>query len=224
MEALMAGVAVLWLGPLLYLGAHRSRKASVALHACIVASIVALVAIEVLPHCVEVAGWWALAVGMAGLLGPPALEQRIHRVASPSQAAMWALGAAALAFHGALDGMMISQAVHGGAGAAAHAHDALLPAILLHRLPEGAALWWLVRPYGRRAAVGALGLESVATLAGFGGAALLAPHVPAVAAALAEAFVAGLLLHVVFHRRPTGDIKAQQAWASPARHGGGSGA
>jgi uncharacterized protein len=213
-------------GPALYTGASRSRRATLVLHVGIVTAIVALVALDVLPHCVEVAGWWALAVVLAGLLGPSALEHGLHRVASPAQGVLVALGVLAILLHASLDGWMIAEAA-AGAVSPTHDHDALLPAILLHRLPEGAALWWLVRPAGRLPAVAALTVESLGTCMGYAGAALVQTHLSGLGAALVEAFVAGILLHVLFHRHPgIPTLNAAQCppAATPATGASGSGA
>jgi hypothetical protein len=72
-------------------------------------------------------------------------------------------------------------------------------AVVLHRLPEGAALWWLMRPLGERGARVALALVAAATTLGFllGGAA--APDLGTAGAALFQAFVAGVMLHVLGH-------------------------
>lgn len=131
----------------------------------------------------------------------------------------------ALVVHAAVDGTalagpdMYSQFAgdvglgHGGHDHAAHVgHDhghhhhgtssttlpLLAGAVLLHRLPIGIALWWTLSPrYGRAAAYGTLIAMAGATTLGFFGGAWLAPGIAAIS--VFEAFVAGALLHVIFH-------------------------
>ena len=71
-------------------------------------------------------------------------------------------------------------------------------AVVLHRMPVGLVIWWMLRPRHGFAA-GALGIAGigVATVAGYAaGAELL--HGSGVE--LYQAFVGGSLLHVVFHQ------------------------
>ena len=100
----------------------------------------------------------------------------------------------------------VSHTSHAGHALGGHGHGdataATLPllagAVLLHRLPIGIALWWTLAPrYGRRAAVFTLAAMSIATGVGFFGGDLLAPGLAFMS--VFEAFVAGALLHVIFH-------------------------
>ncbi|MCO4760969.1 MAG: permease [Myxococcales bacterium] len=95
------------------------------------------------------------------------------------------------------------HAGHDHAGHAAHdTHGAALPllglAVVLHRLPIGIALWWALAPrFGVGVALGTLIAMAGATVAGFFASDLFAAGLAAMS--VFEAFVAGALLHVIFH-------------------------
>jgi zinc transporter ZupT len=110
---------------------------------------------------------------------------------------MLLLAFGAVILHALADGMALSSGAHG------HAHEAvsgLALAVVIHRVPEGAALWYVLSPAGRRAAMAGIGLDAVFSVAGFalGDAAL--PVLGSTGVALAQAFLAGVLLHVLLHR------------------------
>ncbi len=118
----------------------------------------------------------------------------------------WLLLAAAglaLLVHAVIDGTALTGAsdVHAG-----HHHNhapheplpLLAGAVLLHRLPIGIALWWALAPrFGKGFAFATLGAMALATTAGYFGGELWMPGLAAMS--VFEAFVAGALLHVIFH-------------------------
>jgi zinc transporter ZupT len=72
------------------------------------------------------------------------------------------IGAFALGLHAFLDGSAIFE--HEEAGSTTRM---LAAAVILHRLPVGIGVWWLVRPrFGRRTAVAVLILLAIATVSG----------------------------------------------------------
>lgn len=205
-ELFVASAAALIAGPLLYHLAGRSRAAVAVVHASVVLAILALVVLHILPECVEVAGWVALVAAGVGLLAPALVGHRVHAALTerPTGVHRVAIGVAlvALVLHAFTDGMAF-LGDHGHA----HSHEGvngLGLAVVLHRLPEGAALFWLLRGFGWRAIAGAVTLVIGATLAGF----VLGDHVLEAAGgagvALFQAFVAGVLLEVIVHRHHAG--------------------
>lgn len=205
-ELFVASAAALIAGPLLYHLAGRSRAAVAVVHASVVLAILALVVLHILPECVEVAGWVALVAAGVGLLAPALVGHRVHAALAerPTGVHRVAIGVAlvALVLHAFTDGMAF-LGDHGHA----HSHEGvngLGLAVVLHRLPEGAALFWLLRGFGWRAIAGAVTLVIGATLAGF----VLGDHVLEAAGgagvALFQAFVAGVLLEVIVHRHHAG--------------------
>lgn len=156
----------------------------------VLTSVAGIVLADVLPHALSESGMWAVPLVLLGLLGPSLAERGLHRAAEHVHALALLLGMAGLVLHATLDGVALA---HGDV------RPQLAMAVLLHRLPEGLTIWWLLRPrYGRLIAGLALGLVASATILGMS----LGPSTVADSAAmgLIEALVAGSLLHVVVHR------------------------
>ncbi|MCP4867233.1 MAG: hypothetical protein GY898_00765 [Proteobacteria bacterium] len=193
MTLLIASLAALLFGPPLLKLASGSPWALRLLDGFVYVAIGGLVLLHVLPEVVATSGWAALVAAAIGLVGPSTIEKRLEQSARQAHEAALLLAVVALSLHGLFDGMALT-------GEAEH-HAELGLAVVLHRLPVGLTLWWLIQPTrGTRAAAGALGAIAVATVAGFflGGAAAGALEAPAMG--LVYALVAGSLLHVVLHR------------------------
>lgn len=224
MFPLFASIAALWAGPFVYRAASRARGFVVVLHLALIVAILALVVLEILPECIAEAGWPALLVAALGLLGPVLAERGLQRAAptgsTPGGGALsLAIGVAllALGLHAFTDGVALiaGHEHHGHGGHAGHDHDhaglGLFAALILHRLPEGAAIYWLLRSRGERVASLGLAAVAAATVAGFvvGEAALSA--LEGMALALLQAFVGGVLLHVIIHHRKAPELEAVHA-------------
>lgn len=155
------------------------------------------------------AGYWAILVGVIGFSLPALFHlESVRRTVKERQAlpALMALAVIALAIHAAVDGMALF-----GANGHAHPpeHGDLAPepddrgmvlafAVVLHRLPLALAVWWLARPnFGRRAAIALLAGIGAATLVGYAAAGRVLVDLGSTGAALFEAGVGGMLLHVV---------------------------
>jgi hypothetical protein len=200
-ELLIASIAALGAGPLLYHLARNHRTILVTVHGAVVISILALVVLHILPECVEMAGWVALAAAGAGLVGPVAFERRM--TAAFSQAPKLALGVAfiALLVHEFTDGLAL---VGGHEHAHAHEHSessvhALGLAVVLHRIPTGAALFWMLRSHGARVVAGAFAAVTLVSCMGFAFGEHVLELLDPAALALFQAFVGGVLLHVLLH-------------------------
>jgi hypothetical protein len=204
---LFGSIAILGLAPLFGLLSRRSPRVTASIDTAVGLVTVALVGVGVLPECIEIAGSPALLAALAGLLLPAVFEHRLHAFARGFTA--W-LAALALAVHAMTDGFAIAGA-HAGHG---HGHDLEL-AVILHRLPFAAALWWFLRPRGRALAVGALSLVAVATALGFGlgvtAASVIGEH-----GALFQAFAGGMVMHVLLHRPVARTVDAVIPWALAA--------
>ncbi len=188
---LVASIAVLAAAPLLHRAARWSPIAMRALGLGVAAATVLLVVVEILPECAHEIGVSAYAAAVVGLLGSIAFERRLaiaaHRIAP------W-LVAVALGVHALTDGLAIAGGAH------EHGH-ALGAAVVMHRLPVGLALWFLLRPRGRAVAVAALAIEGGGTIVGYALGGAIAPLVDAAIVWAFQAFAAGVLLHVVMHVR-----------------------
>jgi hypothetical protein len=204
---LLFAIAALCAGPLLYRAAARSGGATLALHALVGVGVLAIVLFEVLPECVESAGWVALVVASGGLVVPFVAERGLDARASGAlRSAFVASAVVALLLHSLVEGLALAAAGHSHHH---HEHGGLAGAILLHRLPEGAAVWWLARPLGRGFGIAAFATLCATTVLGFALGGVAHHAFEGGAFALFQAFVSGLLLHVLWHRH--GHVHAPRA-------------
>jgi hypothetical protein len=207
---LFGSIAILGLAPLLGLMSRRSPRITASIDVAVGLGTVALVGLGVLPECIEIAGSPALLAAIAGLLLPSLFEHRLHAFTRGFTA--W-LAVLALGLHAMTDGLALAGA-HAGH---AHGHELEL-AVILHRLPFAAALWWFLRPRGRSLALAALGLVAVSTLVGFGlgvtAVSMVGEH-----GALFQAFAGGMVMHVLLHRPVRRAVDAVIPWALAAFFG-----
>jgi uncharacterized membrane protein YraQ (UPF0718 family) len=190
---LAASIAALFVGPLLHRLADRAGRAFSLLDGFVVVAVLGLAMLEIIPLGIEHAGWIAVLAALAGLLVPTVAERRFG--GKPThRAAAWA----------AFVGMGLHSFTDGLALVGAHTHDghALGWAIVLHQVPVGLAIWWMLTSPGEarnRQGLVALTMIAGATVLGFvfGEATHLFEGGRIVG--VFEAFVGGLLLHVVSH-------------------------
>jgi uncharacterized membrane protein YraQ (UPF0718 family) len=117
------------------------------------------------------------------------------------------LAVAAVGVHAFMDGAALGGTALGREGDG----SMLALAVILHRLPEGLVIWWLLQPSrGSWLAAAALGLVAVGTAAGFFFGTSVLSATAARGLFLFQALVAGSLLHVVLHR-PHPIVRAHQA-------------
>ncbi|QRK06810.1 permease [Archangium violaceum] len=187
--ALPLSLAAWVLAPLVGWCVRGRRPATAALEGLVFVALGGMVLVHILPHSLSLAGMGALGAAGVGLGLALALGRKL-----PSAAGL-VLAVVGLAVHAALEGRALS--LHGaGSGTLA------VLAVVLHRLPLGLGLWWLVRPV-----VGTLGasalLVTVALVGGVGlgwGGSVLEPGLLRVAALL-QAFTAGAFLPALFRGR-----------------------
>ena len=198
MTALIISLISLGLAPWLYSLLHRWHRLHDVLDRLLVAVIVLIVLIEVFVEGYQQIGWVGPLLGVVAMALPSLIEQVFSRLALPTHSLTALLGALALAVHSVMDGATL---------AAAAGEHLLVTAVVLHQLPLGLAIWWLVRhALGRNLAAVTLFCMGLATVGGF---ALTQQVLPAMSQAFAaglQAFLAGALLHVLLHRhRPHHD-------------------
>jgi hypothetical protein len=185
-------ILALGVGPALARVAGRLPTLPTVVDGFVLVSVAGLVALHVLPHSVELAGPWALGAAAVGL-GFPALAERtpLER-RRPYAFVLWGAG---IVVHAFLDGTVLLVPEHAPTTAVA-----LAAGVVLHRIPVGMTIWWLVRPrLGTRAALGVAGLLALGSLAGV----VIGPRFVAGLAASSlgffQAFVAGNLVHILLH-------------------------
>ena len=196
MAVLVLSLAALAAGPLVYRTAHRAGGGLALLDGFVIVAIIGLVSIHIVPEAIEGAGGVALAVALAGFLGPGLVELALRRAARRVHFATLALAVIGLVVHGFFDGVGLASSDPDSDGP-----SLLALAVLLHRLPVGIALWWLLAPsVGWRVAATSLAALGSATVIGFAAADAFASQLDSLWVGLCQALIAGSVLHVVIHR------------------------
>lgn len=187
-----------------------------ALDGFVFVAITGLVVVHIVPESVELAGWIAVAAVALGAWLPTLIEHRLRSLASKVHTITLVLGLLAIAVHAFTDGLALATNPDG------HGESHMLPtAVLVHRLPVGLTVWFLLRPlYGLRVAVAVLLMMAAATSAGFFSGTAMIATLETRFWGLFQAVVAGSLLHVVLHRSypvSTDDVSAStRRWQSGA--------
>jgi zinc transporter ZupT len=192
---LLVSILLLAAGPLLQYLAHHVPHLLKSVNVVVSVAVGLLVVLHILPDAIADGGLVAIACACAGLAVPTLVEQRLHRLATRAHTAALMLAVAGILVHSVIDGMAIAAPT---IGESAH----VLPlAILLHRIPAGMAVWFLVcASHGKPIAIVALFLVGFATGVGFLVVDLPIGGESGPAVASFRALVAGSLLHVLLHR------------------------
>lgn len=203
MHLLLLSFVALALGPLLVVLARRHAWSTIAVDAFCVVSISGFALLHLLPECVQQAGWLALPLALAGFLAPMLAERGLHRDNPHLRSIVLFLAVLFMAAHATLDGFFLADGAHQHhehAPGAEHDHGTTAWAIILHRIPEGFGIWWIVpRTLGLRAAILVTLVSVGTTVFGYflGESVLSATSQRGLA--LLQALLAGSLLHVVLH-------------------------
>ncbi|MEM7048035.1 MAG: hypothetical protein AAF604_00160 [Acidobacteriota bacterium] len=240
---LLAGLLPLAVGPLLAMWFDQRPVARGALDSFVAITLGGLVLLHLWPHAFEAAGWLGVVAGIAGLALPYLFHGILHAGEEKAFAGLIGIAFLGLALHAMIDGAALVErdpAPQGGetvleglasdhdeedhhhleeASADHHHGDGeprlLATAVLLHRLPMALAIWWLVVPaLGRRLAVLILVTLAAGTILGFSIAGRFLVGLSTPAAAVFEATVGGMLLHVLFgheHRHEPGEAGSDTA-------------
>ena len=188
---LVPGLIAVAAGPLLYQLARGGRSLLAALDGFAVVAVGGLALLHIIPGSISLAGWTAAGAALAGLAAPTLAARRPGGLARPAQAAALLLGLAALILHAFGGGM---TAVSAGSS------QTQWMVLLLHRLPVGLTIWFLLRPvHGPGLALGALAVTAAATAAGLA-LADAAGFLQSRGWGIFQAAAAGSLLHLLFRR------------------------
>lgn len=196
-----AAIGALVVGPLIYHAFRASPRLRLTLDVLVIASIGGLVLLEVLPESYRIAGWSVVVFAAVGFLGPTAVEQLLHRthlhhVEKWIHVVTLAAGLTGVLLHAVADGAALAE------GAAEGGSPVLAMAVILHRVPVGLTVWWVLRPVvGVAIPCAVVATVALGTIIGY----VVGPGFSAGASpqALAwfQAFVSGTLLHIVLFRR-----------------------
>ncbi len=217
---LIGSLLPLLFGPLLYKALERVKAAFYGLDAFILVSISGLLFLHLLPHSFSVGGWAIAATALIGFFLPLGFERHTHshRLAQEAHHLTLLVAAVGVILHTAMDGFILSEphALHPG-----EAGLSLPLSIVLHRLPSGLTVWWILRPsYGRKLAIATLCGMALFTAIGFyiGQGDLF--HLDEDIWGLFEGLFAGSLLHVVVHRAHPYVLSASDKWTRTASSAG----
>lgn len=192
--ALCAGPAMVW--------ALRSHAwSTVVLDSFCLITISGFALLHLLPESAEQAGWMVLPLAMVGFILPSIAERTLHHGHPGMRKTVIWLSVLGIAAHATLDGWFLNlggQAHLGHEHAATHELTAW--AVILHRIPEGLGIWWIVpRTLGILPAILVTAASIGATLFGyFLGDSMLSPD-SRDALAMLQSLLVGSLLHVVLH-------------------------
>ncbi|MEC8895321.1 MAG: permease [Planctomycetota bacterium] len=185
-------VLILAAVPVIYRLCRGRSHALTALDGFVFVSMGGIILLDFLPHAIEEGGWLCVLFAAVGVGLPTMIERRGHKLGEHFHRLALYLGLLGLLIHSMLD----------GAALAISAGDSTLPlAVILHRLPVGLTVWWLVRwSKGRGTALLLLAALGILTVLGyFTGSEFLA-GLKGSGLAWFQSLVAGSLFHVVLHR------------------------
>lgn len=196
MLALFLSLIALAAGPALAASLAKTPRAHEFLDGLVLVALFGLVAVHILPHTVSIAGGAALLTAAFGFLLPYGLERLSHRgTAHVTHRFLVPLVVASFGVHGFIDGAALVE--HAAEAAPAHL---IALAIVLHRFPDGLAIWSVVRPSrGPRVAALVLAALGVLTMIGFAAGGSVLEGAAGRWVALLQSFVAGSVLHVIVH-------------------------
>ena len=198
---LALGFLALCAGPLMVYLLRASAWSTVALDSFCLITISGFALLHLLPESAEQAGWLVLPLALTGFVLPSIAERTIHHGDANVRKTVLALAICGIAAHAVLDGLFLEAGGHAHDGHAhAGTHELTAWAVILHRVPEGLGIWWIVpRTLGNRAALWITGASVAATMFGY----FLGGHVLTEdsqnALALLQSLLVGSLLHVVLH-------------------------
>jgi hypothetical protein len=207
---LSISILALFVGPVIY-NSVRAQRAVAALDAFALVAVAGIVFVHILPQSIELAGWMVLPVAALGMFGPGLLCGTRLFHGRESRVVALPLALLAIGLHALLDGIALASG-----------REELAMAVVIHRVPDGLGIWWIVRPlYGQAAALGLVAGVAVFTVLGFFFGESLLAAAPGEALALAQALLAGSLLHVILRHPPTATgEEPEQRWHFASAIGG----
>jgi zinc transporter ZupT len=203
---LLLSIVALVAGPFLFSLADRRPAAREGLEGFILVTIAGIVFLHIAPEAWRAAGFASAVTGLLGLLFPSLLESIFRQALARAHLVVLALAAAGIFIHAVLDGIALLPLVTETSSAGRE----LAIGVIVHRLPVGMAIWWVVRPqFGTPLALAIFGLVILTTILGYRiGEDALASSAPVLA--LFQAFVAGSLIHVALvgasHEHDDGEV------------------
>lgn len=196
MNFLLYSIIALALGPVLYQIVKKLDFLLRLIDGFVFVSISGLLLFHFIPHLYEEPSLTLPLLILAGFLGPNILEKTLHSEHTRIHKLSLFFAVFGILLHTLFDGAALSLLV------SKEAHNLnIATAVILHRLPVGLTIWWLIIPtYGKKIASSLILTMITFTCFGFF---IMNDFIHSMEHELIhaiEAFVAGTLLHVVFFR------------------------
>lgn len=192
---LIASCVALLIGPLFYRYFSSGSGLQKGLDGFVFVSLGGLVLIHILPELLEHGGLLAIIFVILGIWGPTASERLFHRYSDITHNLTLSLGIGGLLLHTITDGGAMVLAQQEGSS------TLLALGVILHRLPVGLAIWWLLKPQvGTRWASLVLVAMMLLTGVGYVAGEQLITQLSLENTVYLQAFVTGSILHVVLHQ------------------------
>lgn len=189
---LICSILSLFLGPLLYGYAERSNLAIKFIDGFAFVALAGLILFSQIIFTDNLSATFIL-IMVLGFLGPNLIEKILSRHSQSVHKVILLLALIGLVFHSFADGAGL---IHDHE----HNHNFIPLAVVLHKIPDGVCLWWLVRPHlGKKISWLMITALAISTAIGFYFSDLAVASHPESFKYL-QAFVAGSILHVVFFR------------------------
>jgi len=196
MTWLLASLAALVVGPLMLAAFGARRGVASFLDGFVVVAVPGLIFLHFAPEAVEHLDVLPILFLVVGFWLPVGVERHLRDPRGRTDQLALLLGVTGMAVHGLLDGAALPSVSGGG-------DTAFGLAVILHRLPVGLAVWWMVRSIvGTTWAAAALSGLGAVTVIGWMGGSELSAIVGSEGVEWYQALVGGSLVHVIFHRSP----------------------
>lgn len=181
-------------GPVLYGWLHERPEAVRLVDGFVYAAVPVLVGLQVLPSAWEHRSPTVVAALAIGVLAPALMERASHALHHHTDAVALAVGLAGFVLHTVLEGAALVPREEG-------VRTAYALAVILHQIPVGLVVWWLLRPrYGATLAGVGVGSIAAGTLVGYVLGVEVLGSLQGESAEAFQALVSGSLVHVVFHQ------------------------
>jgi len=183
-------------GPLVLQYAQRVGLNLQFLDAFVAVSVGGLIAFHVLPESISHGGSFAIVLFLIGLVGPFLYGYFLKTKTCHLETPFLIFTIVGLIAHSVLDGLALYQS-----GVGRNQADLILGlAIILHRFPEGVGIWRFTRgAQFKKWFYLTMGVVMSSTALGFFFGAKILVHTSESVLFLFQAFMAGALLHVLFH-------------------------
>lgn len=208
MELLLGSTLALLFGPLLLTLVGPRARLIAGLDGFVLVTVLGLVFFNIVPPAIQEGGTAAIIATIGGLAFPILAE----RLASESlrkttiRPLMLLLATSALAVHAMMDGAALINHSHGGESDPHTGHHDLGLAIgvILHRLPLGLTLWWMVNnKLGLKIAFGTLAGLIAATFIGYFAGDVIIHQFSSEGLSIFQAMMGGAILHIALDSPPT---------------------